>query len=323
MTGAVRFGRLVGDVKGVVDAMVGLQDGGAVGVTDLIRAALPDLSESLARVARTVLRDPIAVADLSADELAVRAGSSQASVTRFCKAVGLNSYQHLLLRIAQESGRYPGPWSITELSTDIDPDDPLEKVLQTVANADIRSLEQARERLDLAAVERAARSIAKARRVDIYGVGGSSAVASELEMRLFGIGVPARAWPEVHAAVTSASLLTTQDVAIGVSDSGTTTETFEALQLAHERGATTIAITRRATSPLAGLADIQLAVVGFDTNFRAGSFASRHAQLLVADVLYVRVAQLGFDRAASAIALTAHLAPAHSVVRRRSTRTPG
>ncbi|MBT0768635.1 MurR/RpiR family transcriptional regulator [Kineosporia sp. J2-2] len=303
--------------------MSGLQGASAVGVTDLIRTALPDLSESLTRVARTVLEDPLAAAELSADQLASRSGASQASVTRFCKAIGLKSYQELLLRIAQESGRYSGPWSITELNNDISPDDPLEKVLETVLSADLRSLEQARERLDLQAVERAAQAIAKAGRVDLYGVGGSGAVANELEMRLFGIGVPARAWLEVHGAVTSASLLTTRDVAVGVSDSGATAETFEALQLARERGATTVAITRRSTSPLATLADIQLTVSGFDTRFRAGSFASRHVQLLVADVLYVRVAQLGFDRASAAIALTSHLAPSHSVARRRSTRTPG
>ncbi|MCD5312082.1 MurR/RpiR family transcriptional regulator [Kineosporia babensis] len=289
-------------------------------MTELIRDALPDLSHSLARVARAVLQDPTAVAGLSADQLAGRAGVSQASVTRFCKAIGLDSYQGLLLRIAQESGRYAGPWSITELSNDISPDDPLDKVLETVAAADMRSLEQAKERLDLKALERGAQAIAKARRVDLYGVGGSGAVANELEMRLFGIGVQARAWLEVHGAVTSASLLTTRDVAVGVSDSGVTAETFEALQRARERGAITIAITRRSSSPLAAMADIQLAVSGFDTKFRAGSFASRHVQLLVADVLYVRVAQLGFDRASAAIALTSHLAPSHSVVGRRPGR---
>ena len=58
---------------------------GDANLTDRIQTALPRLSGAQRLVADAVLADPAGVARLSAVELAVRAGVSQASVTRFAQ----------------------------------------------------------------------------------------------------------------------------------------------------------------------------------------------------------------------------------------------
>ncbi|MGY5051471.1 MurR/RpiR family transcriptional regulator [Streptomyces sp. 900105755] len=288
-------------------------------VTALIRTELPRLAGSLRKVGELILADPAAVAHCSAAELGRRTGTSQATVTRFCRAVGLDSYQHLLIALAQERGRGEvSDWGTAEIGPDISPDDSLERVVKVVGTADLRAVQQTLDRIDLDAVERAAQAMARARRIDVYGVGGSGAVAQETETRLFRIGCSVRGWTEVHAAVTSAALLTPADVALGISHSGSTRETTEPFETAGRRGATTIALTADPRSPLARAAGIRLISSTPETSFPTGIIGARHSVLLLIDCLYVRVAQLTYQRASAAMALTDHIAGQHAVRARRS-----
>jgi DNA-binding MurR/RpiR family transcriptional regulator len=287
-------------------------------ITALIRTELPRLAGSLRKVGERILDDPAAVTHCSAAELGRRTGTSQATVTRFCRAVGLDSYQHLLIELAQERGRGEvSDWGSTEIDTDISPDDSLERVVQVIGVADLRAVQQTIDRVDLDALERASQAVARARRIDVYGIGGSGAVAQETETRLFRIGCQVRGWTEVHAAATSAALLTPADAAIGISHSGATRETLEPLETARERGATTIALTTDPRSPLARAADIRLVSAASETSFRTGSIGGRHSVLMLVDFLYVRVAQLSYQRASASLALTDHITPRHAVTSRR------
>ncbi|WP_149828378.1 MurR/RpiR family transcriptional regulator [Streptomyces tailanensis] len=288
-------------------------------VTTLIRTELPRLAGSLRKVGELILEDPAAVTHCSAAELGRRTGTSQATVTRFCRAIGLDSYQHLLIELAQERGRgEASDWGTAEIGPDISPDDSLERVVQVVGTADLRAVQQTIDRMDLDAIERAAQAVARARRVDVYGVGGSGAVAWETETRLFRIGCAVRGWTEVHAATTSAALLTPADVAIGISHSGGTREVIEPFQLAKERGATTVALTSDPRSRLARSADIRLISSSAETSFRPEGIGARHSVLTLIDCVYVRVAQLSYQRASASLALTDHIAGQHTVKSRRA-----
>jgi DNA-binding MurR/RpiR family transcriptional regulator len=287
------------------------------GLTDLIRTVAPRLTGALREVADTVLADPAAAARLSAAALAARAGVSQASVTRFAQSIGLASHAELRLALAEQVGRATAYGVPTDVGLQIGLEDSVSHVITVVANADIRAITQTVEQLDPQALDRASRAVIAARRVDVYGVGGSASVAHELEMRLFRIGVQVRAWIELHEALTSAALLSPADVAIAVSHSGATSEVVEPLRQAADRGAVTIGITGDPGSAVAAASRDVLATAALETSFRDGSLAARHSQMMVADCLYVRVGQLTADRAADAIARTDHIAPSHAVSPRR------
>lgn len=286
-------------------------------ITELIRARMAELSDSLQRVALKVLADPAAVAHYSADELARQTEVSQASVTRFCKALGLANYQALVLGIAEESGRAAGrftepAWETTDIDVDISADDDANTILRALTSTGVRSLQLAAQTIDVGEIDRAVGLLAAARRVDVYGTGASGLMAEELEMALFRVGYQVRAWTEAHTAHTSAALLTRRDVAVAFSFSGNTRETCEALSEAKNRGARTIAITSTPRSPVGRLADITLVAYDRDRGARVRSFGTRHAQLLLVDLLYVRLAQLDYERSAASIALTSHIASAHA-----------
>jgi DNA-binding MurR/RpiR family transcriptional regulator len=275
-----------------------------------LRGIRPSLSPAEDRVAEQVLADPRAAAGLTISELASAARTSETTVLRFCRRLGLPGYPQLRLALAEESAQ---PRISTAPGTDISAKDTIDDIIAKVAFADASAVEETAQQLDRHALSEAAVAIAQAGRVDIYGIGASALVGSDLQQKLHRIGVTAFAWSDPHIALTSATLLGRRDTAVGISHSGTTTETIEALRAAHGNGATTIAITNFPHSVLAQDADILLTTAAREAPLRSAATASRIAALTVVDCLYIAVAQRNLRRARKAVEATRDAVAGHHV----------
>ncbi|MEV6521166.1 MurR/RpiR family transcriptional regulator [Longispora sp. NPDC051575] len=284
---------------------------GVPSVLVLIDAELSRLPDALRSIAKTILNDPHATATMSMNALALRSHTTPETVARFCRALGLAGFQDLRLRLARETSVAPAHGWHADLGFDIGPDDSLAHAAAVVARADVLSLQYTADQLDLTALDAAARALATAGRIDVYALGGSAYAAHEMAARMHRIGRPIWARTETHDAETSAALLGTGDAAIALSHSGGTGETIAALCLASSSGATTVAVTDDRHSPLAGYADHILTTAVYGTTYRHGGPAARHAQLLILDCLYVRVAQLTHERASACLERTRHIPEHH------------
>jgi DNA-binding MurR/RpiR family transcriptional regulator len=286
-----------------------------------VRAGLPELSGALRRVAERILSDPAGAARSTIVELAELSETSPATVTRFCRALGFGGYADLRLGIAGETGRAAraAGWMV-DIGREIQPADPLDRVLSQIMAADARAMQDTASLLDLERVERAADVIAAANRVDIYGASGSALVGAEMQFCLHRIGVAAWAWADVHNGLASSALLTKGDVALGISHSGQTRETIEMVAEAGSHGVTTIALTSFPRSPLAEVADIVLLTATQATTFRPDALSARHPQLVVLDLLYIAIAQRTYERAHAAFKITAQAVAGHrSPLQREAT----
>lgn len=296
---------------------------GSAGVLARAKQLLPDLTGALQRVAEFVLANPAAAARATIVELAERSNTSPATVTRFCRALGFDGYADLRLSIAAETGgaaRAAG-WTI-DIGRQILPTDPLDRVLTQIMAADTRAIHDTAARLDLDAVSRVASAIATANRTDIYGIGGSGLVGTELQLSLHRIGIACWAWTEVHIGLASSSLLKSGDVAIGISHSGESRETIEMLAEAGSHGATTVALTNFPESPLGELADIILATATHETTFRPDALSARHPQMVVLDLVYIAVAQRTHERSHKSFQVTARAVAGHKTDRDPDNRQP-
>jgi DNA-binding MurR/RpiR family transcriptional regulator len=269
-----------------------------------IRALLPTLAPSMRRVAEVILADAAAAATLTVTELAQAGHTSETTVIRLCKVVGFAGYPQLRLALATEAGRAEGGRGGRAVGGDIGPGDDLAQVVEKIAFADARAVEETAAQLDVAVLEQVVDAVAAARRVDIYGVGASAFVAADFQQKLHRIGRVAFAWPDTHIALTSAALLGPHDVAIGISHSGATRDTIDALAEARAHGATTVAITNFLNSPVARVCDHVLTTAARETTFRSGATASRLAQLTVVDCLFVAVAQRTYSDTLAALEAT-------------------
>lgn len=256
-----------------------------------IRAHMPQLAPAERRVAQVVLADPTGSSARTIAELAEAAATSQATVVRFAQALGFAGYPELRLALAaaaaaervQSVGVVPGG--------DVTADDEIGVLVGKIGYADARAVRETVEQLDHDTLAAVVDQVLAARRVDIYGVGASSIVAMDLQQKLHRIGRVSFAWIDHHVAVPSAALLTRRDVAIGISHSGATQDTIDALGEAHSHGATTVALTNFPSAPITAVADLVLTTAARETAFRSGATGSRIAALTVVDCLFVAVAQ--------------------------------
>ncbi|WP_083940147.1 MurR/RpiR family transcriptional regulator [Saccharomonospora saliphila] len=284
------------------------QDGGSALVR--IRSLLPGLARAEQRVAKVVLDDPSAVARRSITEVALAAETSETTVTRFCKAIGVGGYPQLRIALAADTARSEAR-SSQDLGGDITADDDLADVVSKIGFADARAVEETADQLDTATLERVLGALAAAGRVDVYGVGASAFVAADLQQKLHRIGRVSFAWSDTHIMLTSAAVLRPGDVAVAVSHSGATSDTVEALRVAREHGATTVAVTNFPRSPITTVADHVLTTAARETTFRSGATASRIAQLTVIDCLFIGVAQRHLDDAMTALDSTRDAVDGH------------
>jgi DNA-binding MurR/RpiR family transcriptional regulator len=262
-----------------------------------IRQSLPNLRPAEARIAEVVLADPAAVVGKTITELAALVGTSQATVVRFCRAVGYAGYPEFRIDLAQATSRRAVEQERANVAHgEIDPDDTLQDVVTKIAFHEARTIEETARMLDLDALEQVAAAVAQAPRIDLFGVGSSGLTAQDLAQKLQRIGLLCFASPDPHVQLQSAALLGPGAVAVGVSHSGLTVETNDALRIAHARGATTVAVTNFPESPLVEHADVVLTTTARETQFRSGALSSRIAQLALVDFLFVRVAQRLYDR---------------------------
>ncbi|RJF79425.1 SIS domain-containing protein [Azospirillum cavernae] len=260
-----------------------------------LHASLPHLRRAELAVAQVVLAAPDAVVGDSIAQLAAKAEVSEPTVVRFCRAVGFAGFQDFKLRLAQHLAASAARAQVADgalaLVRDLSPDDSVSSAAEKVMNRSIDALVRLRDTLDATALERAARRLTQAGRVEIVGVGASGSVAIDAHHKLFRLLPSVAASSDAHLQTMAAATLGPNDVLLTISKTGTSAEILDAATIARDGGACVIAITS-ARAPLAALADLLLAVeVDEDTAVHT-PMASRLAQLALVDALTVAVGLL-------------------------------
>ncbi len=232
------------------------------------------------RIAQFILDDVAAAAEMPIAELARLTDTSQASVTRFARALGCKDVRELKMKLAQSLAI--GQRFILDV-----PD--LEGV-QGIYESIISVLETNRRALDLAALKRAVEWISDARQVLALGMGGGSTIcAQEIQYRLFRLGLPVVSQSDGLLVRMMSSAVTAKDVVIVLSLGGYTKEMIESAAIARQYGAKIVAITPPET-PLAAQADIVLPLLVSENDYIFKPSASRYAMLAMVDVLAIELA---------------------------------
>jgi DNA-binding MurR/RpiR family transcriptional regulator len=269
--------------------------GPAAGVLSRLDSLIPSLRESERKIAEYVLARPAEVIYLSITELADRTETSEASVIRFAQRLGFPGYAALKIALAMDLRASAAPGE-PEPETDIG------AIKRKVLQVNIKALEDTVQLLDDAALAQAVEALVRARRIEVYGVGGSAAVAQDAAFSLMRVGLPVVCIIDPHIQVMSAVQLRQGDVALAISLSGSTRDTVEALQLARDAGATCLCITRYARSPITHVAHITLLAAARPAVVAGYPLLGRIAQLAVVDVLAAAVTQARGDASLTALA---------------------
>ena len=231
------------------------------------------------RIADWIFENPGKIISLSIVELAEQCECGEATIVRFAKRLQLNGFQELKFSLAAENGGSPSSTHITEADSAFE-------IYQKVCNDIYLSLEKTKSSLKENLLDEAAEKICKANKIVIFGLGNSSAIAIDASHKLMRAGLNAISYTDNHMQVIAASHLKENDVAIGISHSGSSKDVVEALKIAKEHNATTIAITNSGKSPILRQSDIVLSTASEETQYNILALNSRIAQLAIIDTLY-------------------------------------
>jgi DNA-binding MurR/RpiR family transcriptional regulator len=257
-----------------------------------IRMRMPLLTPLEARVVETVFALRGFNDDTSLKEIATDAGVSEAMVVKITKKLGFAGYREFRNAVVQYNSL-----PTAEMHQELSIEDTSQEIIQKVFRTSIQALEETLSIMDVSAFDRAADLIHGARQRDFYGVGGSAQIARDVAHKFLRIGVRASTYDDSHMMLMSASLLGSDDIAVGFSHSGNTMAVIEAMQLARRNGARTIAITNYNGSPLAQHADVVLCSTAQGSPLMGENAAARIAQLNILDAVFMAVAQRDYGAA--------------------------
>ncbi|KFL16515.1 RpiR family transcriptional regulator [Geobacillus stearothermophilus] len=256
-----------------------------IGLLAKIKQQMERFSPAEKKIAAYILDHAELVPNMTTKDLAQAADTSEASVVRFCKAVGIGSFPGLKLALVRELTM--ADMSINDFSILDKPVSPYE-LFTKVTYVNKAAIEAATTTLDKRELEKAAAAIANAGKLLFYGVGGSAAAAMDASYKFTKLGYMAVMSPDFHVMLPLVAHLNEGDVLVAVSTSGRTKDVLEIARFAKKQKATVIAITKLdSTSPLYKEADIKLALPDVEQDHRIGSMASRMVQLNVIDALYL------------------------------------
>lgn len=256
------------------------------GIGPQIRMMLPELTLKEGQIARYLLAQEATISKLTISEVARTHDVSEAMIVKLAKRLGFSGYKDLKRKLGQYN-QLP----TTEMFEELSSSDTTEQVVNKLFRTSIQAIEETLAVLSIGDVDKTVELILAAKQVELYGVGGSAAIAKDASHKFLRIGFRLTAYEDAHLMAMSASLLNVGDVVIAISHSGQTSAVLAATRLAQVNGAKVIALTNHLLSPLGKEADIVLQSASRGSILMGENAASRIAQLNIIDVLFVCVAQ--------------------------------
>jgi RpiR family carbohydrate utilization transcriptional regulator len=272
-----------------------------------IKKMLPSLPDQERKVGEYLLQHPHEAVDQTIVSLARLSGVSNTTVSRFCRRMGFDGCRQMKIALARDWGT---PSTLVYIESQ--PDDTLASVAQKIFAANIQTLYDIQRSLDLNVLDQVVEAILGARRVDIYSGGGAGIAARELHFKCMHLGINANAFLDSQMQVMSAASLACDDVGIGISHTGMQSHVAEALALAREGGAATVALTSYPGTPVAKAADRVLSTASLAAAITYDSPTVRNAQLAIVDVIYEAMLLKGAELARDKMGRVARAISAHT-----------
>lgn len=292
-----------------------------LGVRARVQAGLAGFSRVQRRIAEAFLDDPAGFAHGTLADISEATGASEPTIVRFCTRLGFSGYREFRQRAIEE----------IEASPAGDDANVRETLLKASRENGRLSMEQIRTLLRISAIDaletaftankdrtydEVARTIAAARRVVVFGIGGSSAViAEEMHNRLFRLNIQCNWYSDSYMQRMAAATLGKNDVAFFISSTGRPRALLDSADLAKHYGAGCLGIAP-AESPLGRLLDscINISPDGQQVDDFQPS-PMRYAQLFVLDTIAFRVASLIESQATQSLSRTrASVQALHGVI---------
>ena len=220
---------------------------------------------------------------MTAAQLARRSGTSEATISRFCKHLGFDNYRSFQFSLGRDlTLKHDGLDLDGEISLDN-----VEDSLKSIIATKMGELEATLRGIDGACVRNVVKRLAGANVIQIAAVGNTNSVALDATFKFSQLGLRCTTHEVNEIAVGFALTMQPKDALLVISNSGRSKRLMRVAQAAKNRGACVIVITGDEQSPLARLASYVLRTVNHEALLTTGDFAfSKISAMAIIETLY-------------------------------------
>ncbi len=258
------------------------------GILVKIGALKNSLPEAERQVADYISKNPEKAGFQSISAMAESANVSVASVSRLTRKLGLGNYKELRMSLA--AAIIPEE-NLSAIYKSIKPSDNSEQIAEKVFAGNIKSLEDTFKILNHKELKKVAEKICKANRLVFFGIGSSGHIRNDAALRFSLLDIQAESYSDSQEIIIQSLRLKKNDAAFGISHSGRSQITVEALKIAKAGGTATIGISNYLKSPLDKHSDIFLCTSFAENRVKVAALSSRIAQMCLLDALYLLTAK--------------------------------
>lgn len=208
------------------------------------------------KVADFVLKNPQRTVDSNISELAKQSGVSDATIVRMCHHIGYTGYYQFRIALSRELGRKQ---YVTQTQTK----DEVGRVFHRYAE----TMLAIGKRIDVEVMWSCVNLLKTCRQVHLMAVGNTCPLTQYMGFRLGRLGIKSTYNVAAEYFLNHVNLADSEDILIAVSQSGTSKQIVQGMELGKEKGLKIIAITAFSESPVANLADYVLLSAGKEEPF--------------------------------------------------------
>ena len=240
------------------------------------------LSEGERKIADFVLAHQGEVPAMTTREIATASETSAATVSRFVRHVGYESFASLRTAVKCEVGEAPGRAVAGVVSIDAP-----RASLETILLAKNRELFDTMNLIDEGELVKAVRLIERAGSIEFAAVGNSIPAALSASFLLAQMGIRCGCAPTTEAMMLSTLSLRSDDLLIFISKSGHSKRLNSMMNNAIDAGTPTIVITNIPDSPLARRATCVLHAATHDKALNSSMPFSHNSINYIVEVLFL------------------------------------
>ena len=253
-------------------------------VLGVICSAYDSFFEAEKKIADYIMEHKDQAVDMTVGELAKASGTSDATVSRFCRRCGFKGLQNLKLTLAREI--LEEEHQSQEVTNDIDRTD-LEQSLKNILANKIAELTETIKMIDIKNLEIILDKLEHARMVQLAAVGNTIPVALDGAFKFNQLGILAVAGDIWEAQAAYAFNLGREDVVLIISNSGSSKRLETLAAGAKENGSTLVLITNNRESPLAQICDYKIITATREKLLTEEFWFSRVTATTVIEIIYL------------------------------------
>lgn len=243
--------------------------------------------EAEKKIADCIIARKEEVVDMTVAELAKASGTSDATVSRFCRRCGFKGFHQLKMSLAREVMEERN--QAVQVSNDILRED-IGQSLQNILANKVAELTQTISMMEPKVLEQVLRLLEHAETVQVVAVGNTTPVAMDFAFKLNQLGIRAVSGTIWESQVAYTFNLKKSDVVVVISNSGISRRLLTLVDGAKENGCKVISITNNPDSLVAQASDYHITTATREKLLLGEFCFSRVSATAVVEIIYLFLA---------------------------------